>query len=62
MACLYLLRGGPIYEFHEFAMLSINHHLDSLMKISWRFHLEDKKLKFFIQFSLEGTFQSTIYT
>jgi hypothetical protein len=31
MACLYLLRGGSFYEFHEFAMLFIKHLLDILM-------------------------------
>ncbi len=33
MACLYLLRGSPFYEFHEFAMLFIKHFLDNLMNV-----------------------------
>jgi len=31
MASLYLLRGGPFYKSHEFAMLFIRHLLDILM-------------------------------
>lgn len=31
MTCLYLLRGGPFYESHEFSMLFIKHLLDTLM-------------------------------
>ncbi len=31
MTCLYLLRGGPFYESHEFSMLFIRHLLDTLM-------------------------------
>jgi hypothetical protein len=33
MASLYLFRGGPFYESHEFAMLLIRHLLDTLMNI-----------------------------
>jgi hypothetical protein len=29
--CIYLLQGGPFYEFHEFAMLFIRHFLNILM-------------------------------
>jgi hypothetical protein len=31
MGCLYLLRSGFFYNFHEFAMLFIKHLLDTLM-------------------------------
>ncbi len=31
MACLYLLRGSPVYKSHEFAMLFIRHLLDVLI-------------------------------
>ncbi len=40
MACLYLLRNGPFYESHEFAMLFIRHFQIFLwMWILWRVHL-----------------------